>query len=493
MTRGPLTMLLLLLPASAAAQQYLLRLDSRLQTATYRGVQLDSVPVAEVITGGDSGPRTSDGYAVSCITGRSHCSFFRAGARRQGGPWTTDADLTAWGFGLPGLSLHLNTRVGVDLGTSSIWPGTDPAVQLFEGYAEYVAPKFTARLGRQIERGRLGYTGFDGGRLTWRFGQGGIAVTGLLGLGLARATALPVSSDALQPLDDFQPSRRQLVAGGAVDWANPVAEVRVEYQRQVDRETHFFVSERAALSATVRPARGWSIVGGTEYDFDQAWWGTSELTLRHDRGWGGGSVGLRRYRPYFDLWTIWGAFSPVAHKGVMATAWLAPWRPLRLRGSAEHYTYDDPGATAPLVTTEDRSTRWSLGASLEALPALNLDGGYYLEHGIGAASRGWDASATWQPRTGVSLTASGGILLRPLELRHDDARVDWIGGSADVPLSPRASVGAAITHYSEERRRPDAAALDWNQTRLRLYIRWLLGSGADQVPLPPGRRRSAVR
>ncbi|HWA15056.1 MAG TPA: hypothetical protein VG817_01390, partial [Gemmatimonadales bacterium] len=475
--RGAAVALLLLLPCTGQAQQYLLRLDSRVQSASYRGVRLDSVPVADVITDGSSGPRTSDGYAVTCISGRSHCSFFRPGARRRGGPWTTDADLTAWGFGLPGLSLHLNTRLGVDLGTSSVWPGTDPAVQLFEGYAEYAAPKFTARLGRQIERGRLDYTGFDGGRLTWRFGQSGLAVSGLLGLGLARATALPVSSDVLQPLDDFQPSRRQLVAGLAADWASSVAEVRLEYQRQVDRETHFFVSERAALTATLRPATGWSVSGGTEYDFDAGWWGTSELTLRHDQRWGGGSLGLRRYRPYFDLWTSWGAFSPVPHKGVTASVWLAPWRPLRLRGAAERYTYDDPGATAPLVSTEDRSTRWAVGATLDVAPGLSLDGGYYLEQGIGAASRGWDASATWQPRAGVSLTASGGILLRPLELRYDDARVDWVGASADLQLTPRASLGAGIARYAEERRRPDAAALDWNQTRLRAYIRWLFGSG----------------
>lgn len=487
--RPAFALLLLLLPHTAAAQQYLLRLDSRVQGATYRGVRPDSVPVSDVVTSPGGGPATPDGYAVTCNSARAYCSYFRAGPRRSGGPWTTDADLTAWGFGVPGLSFHLNTRLGVDLGASSIWPGTDPALQLFEAYGEYAERRLTARLGRQIETGRLGYTGFDGGRVTWRVGESGVAVTGLLGLGLARATALPLTSDVLSPLDDFQPRRRQLVAGVAADWSVSVADLRLEYQRQVDRETHFFVSERAALSATFRPGPGWSITGGTEYDFDNGWWGTSDLTVRHDQQWGGAAFGIRRYRPYFDLWTIWGAFSPVPYKGVIASAWLAPWSPLRLRGSVERYTWDDADASAPLVSTEDRSTRWSVGASLDLRQDLTVDGGYALEHGVGAAARGWDASATWRPRPQVNLTVSGGILLRPVELRFNDARVDWFGVSGDVDLSSRLSVGAGITHYAEERRRADAAALDWNQTRIRAYVRWLFGSSADQIPLPPGRRR----
>ncbi len=484
--------LLLAAPSTVWAQQYLLRLDSRVQTAAYRGVRLDSIPVGDVSPGPDGGPQTPDGFAVTCVPGRATCSYFRPGARRRGGPWTTGADLSAWGFGVTGLSLHASARMGVDLGASSVWPGTDPAVQLFEAYGQYADARFTGRLGRQIERGRLGYTGFDGGRLTWRVGRTGIAATGFLGLGLARATALPVTSDVLRPLDDFQPNRRQLVAGAAIDWSAAVVDLRLEYQRQVDRETRFFVSERGALSATIRPFRGWSLAAGTEYDFDNGWWGTSELTLRHARRAVGGSLGIRRYRPYFDLWTIWGAFSPVPYRAVDASLWTAPIQQVRLRGSVEHYTYDAPGALAPLVTTEDAGTRWSLGATVDVAPSLSLDGGYRKEFGPGAAERGWDASATWQPRPGVALSVNGGILLRPLELRFNDARLDWIGATADAQLSPRFRLGVAVTRYIEERRRSDAAALDWNQTRLRAYLSWLIGSHAvDQIPLPPAIRRGA--
>ncbi len=70
----------------------------------------------------------------------------------------------------PGLAL--------DLGSSDVWPGTDPAVQLVEGYAEYASERFTGRLGRQIERGRLGYYGYDGARLAYRVPEAGLTAIG---------------------------------------------------------------------------------------------------------------------------------------------------------------------------------------------------------------------------------------------------------------------------------------------------------------------------
>ena len=70
-------------------------------------------------------------------------------------------------------------------------------------------------------------------------------------------------------------------------------------------------SERAALDAVVR--RGWATVEGS-VEVDLAVRTVNEALLR---GWvtpwpalGVGVYG-RRYRPFFELWTIWGAFNPV--------------------------------------------------------------------------------------------------------------------------------------------------------------------------------------
>jgi hypothetical protein len=486
-------MLLIAAPVPGAAQQYLMQLDGRVQTATYRGIQLDSIPVGQVVTGPSGGLQTPDGFTVTCAPGRAYCSYFRAGPKRSGGPWTTTANLTVWGLGLTGLSLHGNARLAVDLGNAGVWPGTEPAVQVFEGYAEYADTRITGRLGRLIETGRLGYTGYDGGHLTWRIGQTGLAATGYIGVGLARATALPVTSDVLRPLDDFQPRRRQIVAGGALEWAGPKVDARVEYQREVDRETKLFVSERAAFSATLRPLQGWSLTGGTEYDFDYGWWGTSEITLQHTRRWGGGSVGLRRYRPYFNLWTIWGAFSPVPYHAVNGSFWLAPVRRVRVRGAIETYTYDSVAADAPLVQTESEGARWTAGATVDITERLSLDGGYRHEFGSGAASQGFDGNLTFRPIRAVTVTAEGGHLVRPLEFRIDNPALTWYGLSVDVRATERLRFGIGALRYDENRRRPDASAIDWSQTRLRVTLSWLFGSNVDQLILPPAVRREGRR
>jgi hypothetical protein len=485
--------LLALQSQAASAQEYLLRVDSRLQTVTYRGVRLDSVAVGDTAAGAGGGAESPAGFAATCVPGRSFCSFYRPGDRRRGGPWTTTADLTAWGLGIEGLSLHGVGRIGLDLGSANAWPGSDPALQLLEGYAQYDRSQWTARLGRQVERGRLGYTGYDGGSAAWRLGTTGFAVSGLVGLGLARALAIPVTSDVVSPLDEFQPSRRQLVVGGAVEWTHAPLEARLEYLREVDRETRFFVSERAALSATLRPWPGWSITGGTEYDFAYGWWGSSDLTLRHAQRAFGGALGIRRHRPYFDLWTIWGAFSPVPYSAVNASAWVAPVPRLKLRAAVERYDYDDADASAPLVVTEDHGSRWSLGAAFDLSRTLTLDGTYRDEIGPGASSRGWEASALWSPRPFLTLSANGGLLTRPLELRFDNARLGWIGASGDAVIDSHLRAGIALTRYMEDRRRPDAASFDWNQTRLRLSLTWLYGSRQpDVLPLPPGRRMGSL-
>lgn len=475
------------------AQDYLLRLDARVQSVAYRGVRLDSVLATAVVPGANGGLETTDGYAVDCPAGATHCQFYRAGAAQRGGPMVTSADLTAWGFGVRGLSLHANARLGLDLGNADVWPGTNPAVQLFEGYLEYTNAWLTGRAGRQTERGRLGYTGFDGGMVTLRDGNHGLSGMVYAGFGLARATALPVTSPALNPLDEFQPRQRQLVAGGEARWQTQRLETRLEYQREVDRDTRNFVSERVALSATIRPAMGWRLDAGSEYDIARGEFGTSDVELRYGRTSWSVAAGARRYRPYFDLWTIWGAFSPVAYTAAQGSVRVSPSHWLDLHAGGERYWYDASGAEVPLQVTEDAGWRWNSGLGVTPATGWYFSANYRAEFGPGASSRGWDASASWQPLAALSLSAEGGHLSRPLEFRFSDSRLDWFGGQVDLKAGDRLRCFVSALRYLEDRDRPDAGAFSWNQTRLTAGISWLLGSGADQIPLPPAIRRGGER
>ena len=480
--------LALLVPAAASAQGYRLRLDARVQAAAYRGVTLDSILASDTVAGPNGGPQTPDGYAVSCTSGSNYCTFFRPGPKQSGGPMVTTADLSVWGLGVRGLSLRMTARVGTDLGSSNVWPGTDPALQLLEGYAEYAATRYTAQLGRQTVVTRFGVTGMDGARLVIRPGVRGLELSGYAGWGLARASALPVTSPALNPLDDFQPRQRQIVAGLAAGWTGARADVRATYQREVDPRSDYFVSERVGVDAGVRPAPGWSLTGGADYDMAAGWWGSAEAALGYAAPGGriNASVGVRRYRPHFDLWTIWGAFSPVPYHAVEGSLAVTPLQHLAVHVQGERYKYSPADVSTPLVQgTQTSGWRFTFGATYQPAPEWGVDYGYHAEFGTGASSRGFDGALRFAPNERFDLAVQAATLDRPLEFRYNEAKVTLLGLSAAYRPSERATVALDAARFFQNQERPDAGAFDWRQTRLSARVTLAFGKGADLRGVPP--------
>jgi hypothetical protein len=475
--------------AAAAQAGYRLRLDAGAQTAAFRGVTLDSIPVADTVGAPGQGPTTSDGYAVQCLTGAAYCTFFRPGPERRGSPATVAADLTVWGLGLPGVSVHATGRLGVDLGTADVWPGTEPAVQLLQGYAEYAVPRATARLGRQIVASRLGTTGFDGAGVVVRDPQRGLEVQGYAGWGLERGVALPVTSPALNPLDDFQPRQRQLVAGAGAGWRSAIADVRLDYQREVDPRSDYFVSERIALGGALRPLDALRVTAGADYDLAAGWWGSADASLGYTYRRVHATLGVRRYRPHFDLWTIWGAFSPVPYHSVQASVSVTATPEIELRGRYERYRFEDAEAATPLFNSvPNDGWRWEVGVTATPREGWTLDGGYRRELGPGAAATGLDGNIAYRPTDRLTLSLTGSTIDRPLEFRFNEAVVHAYGVDAQLAPMERLRVGLTAFRYEESHRRPDAGAFDWNQVRLSLRVVMLFGNDADLRGLPPAIR-----
>jgi hypothetical protein len=477
-------------PAAARTQGYRLQLDTRVQTVAYRGVVLDSILASNTVLGPSGGPTTPDGFAVTCLAATPYCTFFRPGSSVRATPITATADLTVWGLGLSGLSIRGSGRVAGDLSSADNWPGTGSHVQLFEAYAQFATARVTAQLGRQTIATRLGFQGFDGGRVTLRDTPRGLEVTAYGGWGLARGVALPVTSPALNPLDDFQPRRRQLVAGAAGGWTTARLDVRVNYLREVDPTVDYFVSERAGMDVAVRPYTGWSLTGGADYDLAAGWWGSAEATLAYSpvNGRVAATLGARRYRPHFDLWTIWGAFSPVPYRAVEGTMSFAPMGKVRLQVRGEHYSFDAADVSTPLVRYETSGWRFSWGATCTPAPQWTIDGGYHAEFGPGAASRGFEGGVTFAPGDFLTLSLYGSTLERPLEFRFDESALKAYGLSAAYRAASRLRLELDASRYAEDRKRPDAAAFNWNQVRISARAVLSFGGG-DVAGLPPAVQR----
>ncbi len=478
------TIAALLLPLPGLAQGYRVRVDTRWQSVGYRGVTLDSIPVGDTVSAA-SGPESPDGFAVRCSPGAAFCTFYRSGAVRRGGPVTTTVEASVWGFGVRGLSVRAAGRAGVDLGTADVWPGTKPAVQLLEGYAEYATQRITGRLGRQVVASRLGMMGFDGAGLVLRDAMRGIELQGYGGWGLARGTALPVTSPVLNPLDEFQPRARQLIVGVGGGWTSALVDTRVEYQREVDPRARKFVSERVGFEGALRPRADVRISGGADYDLAAGWWGSTEATVAYVTPSVRGTVGARRYRPHFDLWTIWGAFSPVPYRSLHASLAVAAGARWEVRGRYERYRYDEAKAETPLFNAKRDGWRAELGMTANPIPEWTFDAGYQREFGPGASVVGTAATITYQPSRRFRAMVLGSSFDRPLEFRYNDAGVRTVGLDAQFTSSERLRVGLTAYHSREAHHRTDAAAFDWNQWRVSARVVWAFGDAADLRGLPP--------
>jgi hypothetical protein len=482
----PVILAAMFIGAAAGAQDYRARIDARMQSIWFRGLTQDSIPSGSAVATGNGGFTTADGHAVRC-TGGEFCFFFKPGARLHGMPVAASANISMWGFGVEGLSLRASGRVTGDLGDRDAYPGTEPALQLIEGLVEYQRSAWVARGGRQLVFSRLEPIGFDGGWLRYRIDRASLEITGYGGWGLGRSTVVSELNPALNPLDEFRPRNRQLVAGAEAAWLYRETDLRAEYRREIDPRDDYFVSERAALSLVSRFQR-FRLNGGIDYNIAEGRTGSADATVVYIRPRYSVSAGVRRYRPYFSLWTLWGAFSAVPYNAANISGEVRPRSWLALRGRAERYRYEDAQVSTALVTgLEDRGWRARLGATATVDTRWTFDGNYGVEHGPGASSRYADVSVRFSAGDRITLDAFGGTLARPLELRFYDATSRWIGGRAQIQQTDQRRLWAEIALVDDDRDRPDAGNSSLEQVRIRAGLSVAFGSAADRTPLPPAR------
>ncbi|HET7042733.1 MAG TPA: hypothetical protein VFI13_11965 [Gemmatimonadales bacterium] len=473
-----------------AAQGWRLALDARSQAVSYRGWRVDSIPAADTVTGGTGGPETPDGFVVRCDPTVGYCRFWRPGGVTRAVPSVLTADATVWGLGVAGLSLHSTARAGTDLAGGTPWYGPDRPVELVEGYADYDHDQLQARAGRQLVSGRLGWWGIDGVRGWLRSPRRTLELSGYGGWGLARSSTLTVTSSALNILGDFQTGKRQWAAGAVARWTPTRGSIQAEYHREWSGVDHGVVIERAAAGGELEVTRRVGVTGGAIYDLASGLWGSWDLGARANVARRVSlNARVRQYRPLFDLWSVWQVFSPVPYHAVDGGIGVRVDPRLSLRASGERYWFPDTHTETPLVTIEDAGWRSSIGATWSPRPGLDVDLDLHREFGVGAYANSEEGSVTWRPTAGWTVSVNGGHLERPLDYRYDVARLWWVGAGVDRRVNERLRLAVNADRYDESRARPDAAGATWDQLRLAVRLSWLFVSGADRLPLPPGRPR----
>jgi len=472
--------------APLGAQNYRVRLDARGQAVSFRDLAADSILATSAVVGPNGGLETPDGFAVRC-SGGTYCYYTRPGDVLRGVPLSTTGSVILWGLGVPGLTIHATGRLVADVGPDDVWPATEPTGQLIEGYVEYRRPSVIARGGRLLLASRLEPLGFDGASVGGRWRNGSIELTGYGGWGLGRAAVVPITSPALNPLDEFRPVKRQIVAGAEAAWRSRIYDARVEYRREIDPQDHNIVSERTALSVGAQIAP-FHVTGSVDYNIAEADLGSADLTLTYIQPRFSITGGARRYRPFFSLWSLFSAFSPVPYNAVNASADFKASQRLTLHGRGELYRYESAEVSTALVPDlEDRGWRASGGGTFTLNQQWSADGNLGFEHGPGASARYADAAVRWAPNAQYTFDVHGGALDRPLELRFYDASSLWVGARGERQFGTQYRLWAETQLVHDERDRPDASSSSLSQFRIRTGVSASFGTSADRLPLPPAR------
>ena len=372
-------------PCLARAQGYRGSVTVSGQWLEIRGLQPDSLAESDV-SGDGTRRQLDDGTVVTCIP-NGFCQWYGSGPEEAVSLVTQDVEVATWP-GITGLSgyVHLRGRYG----SGDFWPRTDQEVDAIAAFVRYDRGDFRFMGGRQFRINGLGYYNFDGGAVLWR-GIEPLRVELYGGWGLARNLNAPRTGDLLEDADEFAPGDRGLLVGFDVGGRlGEVASGKFTYQREIRTDELAFYSERIAGDVRAQVER---VSVDLSADYDLAYEEINEALIRVAapvaRGFEVGAL-ARRYTPFFELWTIWGAFSPVGYdEGRLTVAWTSPSADIRLEGGGGYRSYEEADAGADFIRLEEDGWRAFGRARWQPSPWF-ADLSYRADRGTGAAGYGGD-------------------------------------------------------------------------------------------------------
>lgn len=424
-----------------------------------------------------------EGEPVTCLSPTS-CLRYRTLAEETSIAATQDVSVTAWGFGVQGLSLTTRLRGRTRVGSDLVWPRSDDEFDLMLGYAQWVRGALRARLGRQEVRSGLGFPAFDGGSVAATLGA--VQVQGYAGRSLARGLREP-ARDVLRGLEDFVPDESVWLLGASARAGIAGLSLTGRYQREILADRSGLESERASLDFRAILPRV-RVEGSLDYDFVFERPGKGQLTVAvplQDGRWLL-EASARRYVPYFSLSTIWGFFDPVAYREALVRVGWSYGGRVGAWVSGGYRAYGDAEAAVILEPLRDDGWRGDAGLRWELGPAWGAEGRWSLEWGPGGYLSSGDLAVRWTPREGVLLRATGSSFQQIEQFRLGDGRA-WGGGvDATLDLWERTSLagGWTVMRHTQD---GGSASSPWSQSRGWMSVRVRMGEDpglANRRPSP---------
>lgn len=469
------------LAGPTAAQSVRVSGSTSLRYIELRAFVRDSVPAADA-TGDGLLRQLAGGRVVRCIPGEAYCRDVRPGDVVSTVPVIHDLNVSAWGLGR-GLRLQSQLRGRTSFGAEpALWPREDDHLEVLSLFGELERGDWRVRAGRQWRVSGLGFYNFDGLAVAFRPRPAAwVEIYG--GRSLVRGLNDGRVGGALESIEALSTPNAGLLIGAQARY-RPAARFQLGavYQLDVRGDRRGVYSELAAADASLRVGQG-ALEGAVEVDLAGHALNHARLTAR-SAPFGNAALfaEARRYRPYFELWTIWGAFSPVGFDEAKGgVTWATRDGRIMARGDVSVRRYGDAGTDAP---DDFRTSGWGAGGTLSwsPAPAWRVDGAYRLESGFGAGR--WDGQAGVRRALGADgwVALQGVGFQRLYEFRLGEGTVYGLGGEGAFRVGERARVFATLMAYRQQGGAP--ATMDWNQRRASVRLEWVLGSEPTEATRP---------
>ena len=457
-------------PTQAEAQGVNGRARTYVNYLQVGGLILDSVSAGSVP--GEGSQRTlPDGTAASC--GELFCQYYRSGPKESVVPILQDVELNLW-TGVRGLRAYAHVRARSAQGDKKLWPRSEESFEALAAYVEYARSFYRIQAGRMWQTTSLGFYNYDGGSLSIELPTG-LNVDAYGGLSLVRGLNQPHHTELISTVESLEPRQDALLGGFHARW-RPVSafSAAFTYQREGTGADNLY-SERVAGSARILlgPA---TVDGELKYDLVAKTTNLARVRLSAPLGGGlRGSAELRKYVPFFELWTIWGAFSPVGFSEATGRLdWMSPSGRIsaHVYGSRRAYaeTYAD---SPPQYDIRDDAWRMAAGGRITVQEDLILGGEYRRDVGFGSSRSGGDLSLQRFIGRDAYLGLQGTAFETFSEFRVGSGRVVGGGIVGEAPIGPATVQASAMLYKHTQQDRP--SLLDLNQARINLTLEIPIG------------------